>query len=257
MTLQTLIAAVEQNPRDLATKMNIEGSAIIINQADNFGYEEFSVPPVKAYTFAERGVGLSRNNALMRAEGDIVLFSDEDIVLDSGYTETILAEFAAHPKADVILFNVAVDERRATYHNTAFKRVRWYNYGRYPAYSIAARRERLHNANITFSQLFGGGARYSSGEDSLFLHDCLKKGLKLFASPLQIGREIYRESTWFTGYHEKFFFDRGVNYRYLYGFMAKPFALRFLWSKKETICQEISFKKAYKLMKDGIKGDNP
>jgi glycosyltransferase involved in cell wall biosynthesis len=252
MTLQVLVAAVGQNPRELAAKMNIESEAIIINQSDSFGYEEFSTPLIKAYTFAERGVGLSRNNALLRASGDIVLFSDEDIVLDSGYPETILAEFAAHPQADVILFNVEVDERRATYHNTAFKRVRWYNYGRYPAYSIAARTKRLHNANITFSLLFGGGARYSVGEDNLFLRDCLKNGLKLFASPQKIGQEIYRESTWFTGYNEKYFYDRGVQYHYLYGYMAKPFALRSLWSKRKLMCQEIPLQKAYKLMKNGI-----
>ena len=39
---------------------------------------------------------------------------------------------------------------------------------------FAVRRERLQAANITFSLLFGGGAKYSNGEDSLFL-----KGLPL------------------------------------------------------------------------------
>ncbi|MDR0220629.1 MAG: glycosyltransferase family 2 protein [Lachnospiraceae bacterium] len=255
MTLQLLVAALQQNPRELAATMNIASDAIIVNQDDFFAYEKFAIgtAQIEAYTFAERGVGLSRNNALLRAKADIVLFSDEDIALDKDYAETIRAEFAAHPKADVILFNVAVDERRRTYWNKTYKRVRWYNYGRYPAYSIAARRARLHEMGVTFSLLFGGGARYGAGEDNLFLHDCLKKGLRIFASPGAIGQETYRESTWFKGYNEKYFYDCGVLYRYLYGTMAGACALRFLLAKKGTMCQEIGFWQAFRLMKKGIK----
>lgn len=256
MTLQVLIAAVKQNLHELAEKMNLECDAIIVNQDDYFSFEEFKGPGdavIKAYTFAERGVGLNRNNALLRAGRDIVLFSDEDIILKTGYSEMVLKEFTDHPTADLIIFNLDVDERRATYYNTGFKRIRWYNYGRYPAYSIAARTKSLHSANITFSLLFGGGAKYSSGEDSLFLHDCLKKGLKIYASPQNIGSETYRKSTWFEGYTEKFFFDRGVLYHHLYGIMAIPFSYRFLLTKKDEICKEISFKTAIQLMKSGIK----
>ena len=254
MTIQVLISAVKQNVNDLAVKMNLGTDAIIINQDDYFSYEEFLFrgAKVKAYTFAERGVGLSRNNALLRADSDIILFSDEDIVLDDNYGDTIRSEFINNPKADLILFNVTVDERRATYHNNTFKRVRWYNYGRYPTYSIAARRKPLHAANVFFSLLFGGGAKYGSGEDSLFLHDCLQKNLKIYGSPKKIGSEIYRESTWFTGYNTKFFYDRGVLYHYLYGLMAKPMALRFLWVKRKIMGNGVSLMQAYRLMKSGI-----
>lgn len=255
MTLQVLVAAVKQNTHDLAARMNLKTDAIIINQDDYFGYEEIHLDNslIKAYTFAERGVGLSRNNALFRATGDIVLFSDEDIILNSSYADMILKEFAACPSADMILFNVKVDKRRSTYRHADHKRVRWYNYGRYPTYCIAARTKKLHSANISFSLLFGGGARYSNGEDSLFLHDCLKKGLKIYGSPKNIGREEYRESTWFEGYNEKFFYDRGVLYHFLYGIMAKPFAFRFLFMKKAKLCQEIKLKQAFQFMKSGMK----
>ena len=254
MTLQVLVAAVGQKPRELAAQMHISSDAIIINQDDHFEYEEFSAGAgqVRAYSLVERGVGLSRNTGLLRATADIILFSDDDIVLQDDYADTIIEEFAAHPKADIIIFNVQVDERRRTYENKDYRRIRWHNYGRYPTYGIAARRGRLHETRVTFSLLFGGGAPYSSGEDSIFLHDCLKKGLKLYASPRYIGSETYRQSTWFSGYSEKFFHDRGVAYRQLYGRLAKPFALRFLWTKRAEMCQEISVRSAYKLMKSGI-----
>ncbi len=197
-------------------------------------------------------MGLSRNTALLHARGDIVLFSDEDIRFYEGYAEQVLSAFEKDPDADLITFNFKVDVRRATYYNKEKRPIRWYNYGRYPTYSVAARLASLRRANVCFSLLFGGGARYSNGEDSLFLHDCLKKGLRLYASTEEIGEEIYRESTWFKGYNEKFFTDRGVLYHHLYGRMAGLFSLRFLLAKRGEMCREISFGDAYRLMRKGI-----
>ncbi|MCM1568139.1 MAG: glycosyltransferase family 2 protein [Roseburia sp.] len=255
MRLQVLVAAVNADVRTLAEKMNLESEAIIVNQCEGFGYEtyEYQGKRIQCYSMAERGVGLNRNTALMRAEGDICLFSDEDIVFDTGYEEKVLGAFEANPDADIITFNFEVDASRKTYDNQKSGRIRWYNYGRYPTYAVAARTEVLHRAGVSFSLLFGGGAKYSNGEDSLFLHDCLKKGLHLYADTAKLGREVYRESSWFTGYHQKFFFDRGVLYPYLYGPLAKLWALRFLLTKRTVLCQEVGVRQAYAWMKAGIR----
>lgn len=259
MKVEVLVSAVNQSLKDIAERMGIESDAIIINQTDRIGYEEYElrcvngVKKIKCYSFAERGVGLSRNNALMRASGDILLFSDEDIVYDSGYADKILGEFAKHPKADILLFNMRVGESRATYYTEKFHRVHIWNAGRYPTYSFAVRRDKLQAANITFSLLFGGGARYSNGEDSLFLRDCLNYGLKAYAVPVEIGEERERESTWFKGYTKKFFFDRGVLYHFLYGRLAYFMAVRFVAVHGKVMCIEIPPKIALRLMKKGIK----
>ena len=99
MKLQVLVSAVNQDVSTLAGRMHLESDAIIVNQADHFGYEEYthSGRRIQCYTFREKGVGLSRNNALMRAESDIVLFSDEDIVYDKGYEKRVLDAFEEHP----------------------------------------------------------------------------------------------------------------------------------------------------------------
>lgn len=255
MTLQLLVAAVKKKPLLLAEEMHIDSDAIMVSQGDGYGYEEFEHKGHKLRYFAmeDRGVGLNRNTALLHAEADIVLFADEDIVYDEGYAEKVLAEFEKHPKADMLLFNVKASEGRETYHTDSFGRVRWYNCGRYPTYSFAVKRECLHKNNITFSLLFGGGARYSNGEDSLFIRDCLKSGMRVYRVPVNIGKEKYRESTWFRGYNEKFFFDRGVLYSYLYGRLDKVMALRWLLAHKEELCKEISLKEAYGIMSRGMK----
>ncbi len=256
--LEVLVAALQENDITLADRMNLSTEAVICNQCQEVSYREFvrKGRRIRSLSFNERGVGRNRNNALMRADADYVLFGDEDIVYNDDYEEAVLNAFRDNPKADILLFNVWAVEDRRTYENRKVKRVRWYNYGRYPTYAIGARLDSLRKANVWFSLLFGGGAAYSNGEDSMFLHDCLQKGLKLYAVPTEIGHEAAREdnsSTWFTGYNEKFFYDRGVLYHYLYGPLQQLWALRFLIKNRKTMCSELSVKDAYRIMKRGMR----
>lgn len=255
MGLQVLVSAVSEEPRQLAEKMRLATKAIIVNQTDCFAYDEFerNGKLIRSYSMQEKGVGLSRNTCLMRADEEICLFSDEDIVYRDDYEKLILQEFEKNKEADMILFNVEVAPERRTYHIEEYGRVRWYNSGRYPTYSFAFRLNRIRSKNITFSLLFGGGAKYCNGEDSLFLRDCIKKGLKVYKAPVTIGEETLRESTWFKGYNEKFFYDRGVLYYSLYGRLRTPIALRFLLKHQDVMCREIPLKRAYRLMKAGMK----
>lgn len=260
MRLQTLVSCVKQNMDDIAGTMNLGSDAIVINQCDENGYKEYEFKGnrICCYSFKERGVGLSRNNALLRADADIVLFSDEDIRYLDGYGKLVLDAFEKRPGADMLLFNFDVEEDRATYHTESEHKVTRLNCGRYPTYSFAVRRDKLHKAGITFNLLFGGGAKYSNGEDSLFIRECIRKGLKIYALPITLGREEPRPSTWFNGYTEKFFYDRGVLYKPLYGVLAKPLALRFLLAHKGTFFADknqvvTDWKQAYKLMKKGMK----
>lgn len=258
MKLEMLISAVNKEPRALAERMNINTDAIIINQLGELGktgYREFNRGParIRVYDMGEKGVGLSRNNALMRATGDICLFCDDDIIYRDTAPGDILKEFNDHPQADMLLFNVEVKKDRKTYYNNEFGRVRLHNCGRYPAYSMAIKREVMQGKNLYYSLLFGGGARFSNGEDSLFIRDCIKKGVKVYKTPVIIGREEAQGSTWFNGYNEKFFRDRGVLYHHLYGKLALPLSLRFLLAHKDIMCRDIPWKKAFKIMAQGVK----
>ena len=259
MNLELLVAALNADVDQLINKMQIETDAIIINQCDKYTHENKSITVddkerlIDIYNMDERGVGLSRNNALTRATKDIILFSDEDIEYVKGYEKIIINEFQRCPQADILLFQVEVDAKRRTYNNTSFSKVNLFNCGRYPAYSMAIRREKLHKSGVMFSLLFGGGAKYSNGEDSLFIRACIKAGLKTYRTPLLIGKENIRESTWFKGYTEKFFFDRGVLFHFLYGKAAYIWAIRFILCKKKVMCNDISAKNALQLIFNGIK----
>ena len=255
MKIQLLVSAVDKNAADLTRQMNIQTDAVMVNQCDRYGYEEIENHghKVQVFSMSERGVGLSRNTALLHASGDICVFSDEDIVLKEDYEALIRSAYEELPDADMILFNVRVAPARRTYWNEDVHKINRRNYGRYPAYSITAKRDALLRANVYYSLLFGGGAKYSNGEDSLFLRDCLRAGLKIYSHTICIGEETERESTWFSGYHEKFFRDRGVLYHYLYGKLALPLAFRFLWVHRGQMCREVSLRQAYSWMKAGVR----
>ncbi len=255
MTMQLLVAAMNTEPLKLAEEMQIDSDAIIVNQTDYYAYEEveYKGHVLKCFSMAERGVGLSRTHALLRADHTISVFADEDIVYEEGYKEKILEAFEKYPDADMLLFNVQAMPGRETYHIQNFGRVHTYNCGRYPTYSVAVRTEAVHKRNITFSLLFGGGAKYSNGEDSLFIQECIRKGMKAYKVPVKIGAERERESTWFKGYNRKFFYDRGVLYHYLYGGLKKVMALRFLLKHRNQMFEEISMKGAWKIMCEGMK----
>lgn len=252
MRVQVLASVMNEEPEALAARMRLESDAVIINQCDRLGYEELEWKGrlVRFCSFPERGVGRSRNEAILRADGDVCLFSDADIVYEPGYEEAIAAEFVHRPDADMILFNVTVEEERRTYWITERKRVHWYNCGRYGAVSFAVRTESLLSSGVTFSLLFGGGARYSNGEDSLFLKEFMDKGYRVYTAPVTIATESGGDSTWFKGYNEKFFRDRGVLYRYLYGRLHGLMALRFLLAHRSKLCGEVSLKQAYRWMTD-------
>lgn len=255
MTLELLVAAMHKGPLEIAEEMQIGSDAVIVSQGDHYAFEELEYQGnrIRYFAMKERGVGLSRNTSLMRAQADIGVFADEDIVYVPGYRELILSEFEKHPDADMIMFNVQAMPGRETYHIDKPGRVRIYNCGGYATYSCAVRMEAVRQRNITFSLLFGGGARYSNGEDSLFILECIKKGMKVYKVPILIGSEIERESTWFSGYHEKFFFDRGVLYHHLYGILAIPCAVYFLMAHKDEMCREMGSREAFRTMCRGIR----
>ncbi len=256
MRVQILASVMNEEPMTLLDRMGLESDAVIINQCHRLGYEKITYKghQVQFFSFPDRGVGRSRNEAILRADGDICVFSDADIVYEPGYAEKIATEFENNPKADMILFNVIVEEARRTYHITERRRVHWYNCGRYGAVSFALRRDSLLSSGVTFSLLFGGGAKYGSGEDSLFLKEFMDKGYSVYTAPVTIGHEASGESTWFSGYHEKFFRDKGVLYRYLYGKLARVMAIRFLLAHRATLCTEVSLRQAYRWMSEGVRG---
>lgn len=251
--VQVLIATMNQEDYSLLSKMNIQTDALVGNQTKKYSVEHFKWNDcdISFFNTAERGVGLNRNNTLMRATGDYCLFADDDMVYYDNYEQLIVEEFNKHPDADILIFNVDEPFKKRYVINTEFK-VGWFNFMRFGTVRIAAKREALHINGIHYNLSFGGGARFQDGDDTLFLADCVRKGLNIIAVPISIARLTEeRESTWFNGIDDKYFMDKGVLFWAIshkwYKFLCLQDSIRHKRKYK------MSWKKTYKLMVMGVK----
>lgn len=212
--LQLLVATM--NLTDiigLCDKMHIASDALIINQSDCVKYEclFYHGYKIECYTFAERGLSRSRNNALLRCTGEILCIADDDMVYTDTYREDIINEFQKHPEADALVFNVtALNDERSGKPIEKYARVGKRESREYGSVHIAIRKRALIGKNVYFNTLFGSGATYSCGEDTLFLKELIEKDLKLYKTPIRIASVDMSDSTWFKGYNEKYFKDKGA-----------------------------------------------
>lgn len=213
MELEVLVATVGQTDLSLADKMNIRQSAVIANQSNAWGYEEKQTEhgKLRMLSTGTIGVGVNRNLALDLAEADILLFADDDIVYYDDL-QPVMDAFRELPKADVIFFGIDMTRNGEVFDKRRHKRKRLHlwNSLKYGACRMAVRREAIVEKRICFSTLFGGGSLYGHGEDTVFICDCLKAGLRLYAHEHVLGACAKDRSSWFTGFHEKYFFDRGA-----------------------------------------------
>ncbi|CAG9612121.1 hypothetical protein BACCIP111899_01293 [Bacillus rhizoplanae] len=256
MDLQVLVSTMHQDNHSLIERMNIQSDVIVVNQCDRNEFEEFMYKGynVQFLSFPERGVGLSRNNAFMRATADICIFADDDLTYCDNYKEMILTSFKNNPDADIIVFNVpSTNPDRPSYQIKKSGRVRLFNCLKYGAVRFAVRTDKVRKANIHFSLLFGGGAKYGSGEDSLFIFECIKKGLKVYAEPKVIGYVSQEDSSWFTGYTDKYFIDKGALYASLSKRWAKLLIFQFALRHRNMYKNYKTWTSALKLMLKGIR----
>lgn len=256
MKIQTLVVTTKQEDYSLFRRMNIQTDAIIGNQCDRNEIKDFEENGcrVKWFSLQERGVGLNRNTVMMRSDADICVLADDDMIFHDGYPKVVAELFEQHADADLLVFNI--DEKVPTrFKNTKVVTINRSNYGKYGAARLAFRRESVQMAGISFHLMFGGGAPYSSGEDSIFLYDCLKHKLKIKAVPVSIALlQEERESTWFTGYNDKYFFDKGVLYAILYKKAARIFALYHCLRQRKRFAS-YGWKNAFCKMCEGIRSN--
>ena len=214
MQLQVLVATMGREDLSLAEEMNLRCDAIIANQCGRWGTQEkiedgFTVKLLSSDT---TGVGRNRNLALMEASADILLFADDDIRYYDGELEQVKEAFRQLPDADVIFFAIDMTKNGEVFdrRRNKVKRLHLWNSLRYGACRMAVRREAVMKHRLSFTTLFGGGCIYGSGEDTAFIRDCFRAGLKVYSHDYVLGACAKDSSSWFQGYNEKYCFDRGA-----------------------------------------------
>ena len=253
--IQVLVATVNQRNFSLAEKMNIRCDTVIANQSDSDEIQTKSFPygNIKMITTSSKGVGKNRNIALEAATEEIVLFADDDVKYNDDMPEQVYKAFQQNPDADIIIFSMDYTRNGELIEQRHLenKRRNLHNSMRFGAVSIAARADKLQKKNIIFNENFGGGCKYCTGEDSIFLSDCFRKKLHVYSNEYVLGECSRDSSSWFEGCDEKYFYDKGALMRFLFPkfkyIMTMYFAINF---KKET---DISLPGRVKLMYEGLR----
>lgn len=254
MSIEILLACMNQEDSSIIKKINIQTNALIVNQCGRNSYqeEEYNInKTVKMLSSNQKGLSRSRNLALANASGHICAFCDDDVEYVENYAEIITDAFNQLPDADIIIFNI----ERINYDRNVKPIQKIRKAPKYKAYGsvrIAFKLKSIQSENIWFNVNFGAGSIYSSGEESLLLRESHKKNLNIYEYPAIIAKVDFSESSWREGYNEKFFYDKGAFLAAGYPLLKYIFSFYYLKIlKKHT---ELSSLEIIKWTISGIKG---
>lgn len=142
------------------------------------------------------GVTKSRNNALQLADGDIGLFSDDDVIYVDEYFDTVIRHFTANEMLDIALFKIKTPDGFPEYKKYPEQPLKLsklpFSVG---TIEIAFNIDRIKKSKILFDERFGAGQQLLIGSDeSIFVHDGINKGLNIWFYPEYVVIHSY-EST--------------------------------------------------------------
>ena len=234
--IEYLISTMNRENEQFLENMNIKDDAVIINQTK---YNDLKIikkgnQKIKFISVNEKGLSKSRNRAIEEAEADICVLSDDDFKYYDNSSEKILEAYRKYKDADIIAFYFqSNNERQKKKFNNKSSKINYLSSLKLCSAQITFKKKSLLENNIKFNEDFGAGAeKYKSGEENIFLYECLKKGLKIYIEPVYILeiKERNNGSVWFEGYNKNFFETKGSVYYQMtplfYWILILQFAIR-------------------------------
>lgn len=253
MKLEVLMSCLCQQDDALVQNSSLTGDVVVINQCDREAYNEYPTlsGTARMYSVTERGLTKSRNMAIDNARGDVCLICDDDEVFVSDYEKRILDAYKELPQADVVIFKMI--GRPASFPDKTVE-LKFPKTMKVSSWQISFRREKLLASGVRFDTLLGAGSGNGAEEELKFLLDCQRAGLKIYYAPVEIASVAQAESTWFQGFDETFFENRGATTRYILGFpLAFMYAVYYVVRKKSMYGHSLSPMQALKATFRGIR----
>lgn len=252
MKLEILMSCMHQKDGELIRVSGITGDGVVINQCDRNGFAQIKTAEgcVRMYDTTQRGLTRSRNMAIAKSEADVCLLCDDDEVFVVDYQRIVTQAYERLPQADVIVFKMV---NRPPSFSERVQRLRFPKTMKVSSWQISFRRESLLKTGVRFDELMGAGSGNGAEEELKFLTDCEKAGLKIYYVPEAIATVAQTESTWFSGFNQKFFENRGATTRYILGWpLALVYGVYYIVRKKPMYRDQISPGQAWKALWRGI-----
>ena len=248
MKLEVLMSCMHQGDDALVRASGLTGDVLMVNQCDREEQADYGRTRILSTT--QRGLTKSRNMAIDNARGDVCLICDDDEVFVPDYEERILKAYGQLPQADVVIFKMV--NRQPSFPDKVM-RLKFPKTMKVSSWQISFRREKLLASGVRFDPLLGAGSGNGAEEELKFLLDCQRAGLAIWYVPVEIASVAQAESTWFQGFDETFFENRGATTRYILGFfVATIYALYYVLRKKAMYQKDITPGRAFKGTMRGI-----
>lgn len=250
MRFEVLLSCMHEHDLSIIHRSNLDNvRTLVVNQCkiEHDCIVEEGIH--RLYNTPTRGLSVSRNIAIQNTKADICLLSDNDEVFQTDVEKIVLSAYEKIPEADLIVFCVKNVNKKLGH---KAKKLRKYELLRVSSQQISFKLESV-KGKVWFDTRLGAGTNNGAGEENKFLLDCFAAGLSIYFVPLTIATLIPSESTWFRGYDEKFFFDRGKTTKYyLKTVIAYLYAFYFLIFKYARYCRDITFYTAFKALLRGL-----
>lgn len=234
MNIELLISTMNKEKLESLRFENIDKSTncLVINQCGiNKNIEKKNLRMIKTDTV---GLAKSRNLAIKYAKGNVCIISDDDVKYVEGFEKLVEDEFEKNPDIDILTFQIKTPEgdffknyREESFqhnHRTVLK---------ISSIEIAFRLNAIKDNNIFFNEYFGLGANYISGEENIFLLNCIKKGLKIKYIPKTIA--IHPKESSGKILDKRAIYSKGALFYELFGFKAYFINFAFLFKKRKLI----------------------
>ena len=157
MRIEVLVSTMNQKNIELVKKMNIKSDALIINQTNYDGIENYKFDN-KKFTLIncnEVGLSKSRNKALANATGDICIIADDDVVYNDKYCEVVKSAYKKYYDADIIVFEVpTTNQERKQKKAIKNEYISYLKSGKISSFQITFKRKSLIDNNIKFDEMF-------------------------------------------------------------------------------------------------------
>lgn len=132
------------------------------------------------------GVTKSRNNCIRLADGDIGLFSDDDVTYTNEYFNKIFEEFSNNSEMDLAIFKNFKPDRKPKEEKYPKERMKLsenlpFSIG---TIEIAFKVKEVISKHLFFDERFGAGQPLLIGSDeNIFVIDCIRRGLNVYFVP--------------------------------------------------------------------------
>lgn len=252
MKVEILLSCLNGNIEKILQNINLQCNILIINQCDENSFEEFIYNnfKVRVINTTTRGLAVSRNIALTNSMGDLLLICDDDVSYKDGLVHIVQSSFKRIDKADIAIFDIERINHVGKDPKPIRKIKQSKRFRTYGSVRIALKASSIKEKNIRFDEQFGTGSLFVSGEDSIFLRDAQKKGLKVYLFPNTIAEVDFSISTWRNTEKEKILQDKGALLARAYPSFLFPFLLYMTYA---TRGYGLNYFKRYYYIKKGIK----